>query len=78
MCIESPEFVECLRRALGNEGSEGRRFTIPGDEVEVEFKASRIRWREHTLSFTPLGSQAQSLIVAGGVENLIRRESEVV
>ena len=78
ICIESPDFVECLLKFLGDAVPTDRKFLIPGDEVEVEFATSTIRWREHTLRFIPLGRLPQSLVIAGGIENLIRRNLELV
>jgi homoaconitate hydratase len=78
ICIESPDFVECLRKALDGTVPADRKFLVSGDEVKVDFATSTIRWREHTLSFTPLGRLPQSLVIAGGVENLIRRNPELV
>jgi len=45
---------------------------IPGDEIEVDFTTGTLTCRSKRFSFPALGSVPQSLIVAGGVENLVR------
>ena len=47
---------------------------IPGDEVEVDFSASTIRYAGEQFAFPALGSVPQSLVIAGGVENLVSRK----
>ena len=44
---------------------------IPGDEIEVDFAASTIRYAGEEFTFPALGSVPQSLVIAGGVENLV-------
>jgi homoaconitate hydratase len=68
-CIESPRFVDALREAHGDHGE---KTLIPRDAVDVDFSAGRIRWREEAFPFPPLGPVPQSLVVAGGVENLVK------
>ncbi len=46
---------------------------IPGDEIEVDFAASTIRYAREKFAFPALGSVPQSLVIAGGVENLVSR-----
>jgi hypothetical protein len=47
---------------------------IPGDEIEVNFAASTIHYANEAFTFPALGSVPQSLVVAGGVENLVSRK----
>jgi hypothetical protein len=42
--------------------------------VEVDFAASTIRYAEEEFPFPALGSVPQSLVAAGGIENLIRQQ----
>ncbi len=72
-CVESPELVARLRKELAEEVKAGKRTLIPGDELEVDFASGSIAWRGAQFPFAPLGSIAQSLVVAGGVENLVRK-----
>ncbi len=48
---------------------------IPGDEIEVDFAASTIRYAGEQFTFPALGRVPQSLVIAGGVENLVSREA---
>jgi hypothetical protein len=45
---------------------------MPEDEVEVDFTSGLITHRGEQFHFPPLGSVPQSLVVARGVENLVR------
>ncbi len=65
LCIEQPELVNRLRE----QGS--GKFWIPGDEIAVEFTKGVITWRGDAFHFPALGSVPQSLVIAGGVENLV-------
>jgi len=80
LCIETPELVERLRAKFGAETSRKEKTIIPGDEVEVDFAASTIRYAGEEFTFPALGSVPQSLVVAGGVENLVSQKlkAEVV
>ncbi len=44
---------------------------IPDDKIEVDFAASVIRYAAEEFSFPALGSVPQSLVIAGGIENLV-------
>jgi homoaconitate hydratase len=73
VCIECPELVQALRERLAPDGGEKRpSFAIPGDEIEVDFSKGTIGWGDASFAFPPLGRVPQSLVVAGGVEELIR------
>jgi hypothetical protein len=49
------------------------RTVIPGDAVTVDFAAGLIRWRGESFAFPILSRVPQSLVVAGGVEKLLRQ-----
>jgi homoaconitate hydratase len=70
-CVESPQLVERLREQLGSVA--GPRTVIPGDEVLVDFTSSTIVWWGERFPFPALGRVAQSLVIAGGVEKLVKR-----
>ncbi len=71
LCIEAPELVKRLRERHAN-AIRGREKTIvPGDLIEVDFASSTVRYAGEGFVFPALGSVPQSLVVAGGVENLI-------
>jgi homoaconitate hydratase len=71
-CVECPGLVARLREQLAQEIAAGKRTIIPGDELVVDFTAGNIVWRDERFPFAALGSVAQALVVAGGVENLVR------
>ena len=73
LCIEVPQFVARLREALRANLSAGEKTIIPGDEIQIDFKSSAIHWRGENFTFPALGSVPQSLVVAGGVENLVAK-----
>jgi homoaconitate hydratase len=72
LCIETPEFVRRLRELFSADVAAGRRTVLPGDEVAIDFTTSRLRYRGQTFAFPALGSVPQSLVVAGGTEDLVR------
>jgi homoaconitate hydratase len=72
-CLTCPELVGRLRELLADEIGSGTKTIVPGDELEVDFAAGTIEFRRKTFRFTPLGSVPQALVVAGGVENQVRR-----
>ncbi len=70
LCIEQPELVKKLKR----QAPADEKAWIPGEEVAVDFTRGLITWRGDTFHFPPLGAVPQSLVVAGGVENLVARK----
>jgi homoaconitate hydratase len=73
LCIETPAFIENLRKVFPPELAENQRTVIPGDDVVIDFTTSTLAYRGRTFAFPALGSVPQSLVVAGGTENLVRR-----
>ena len=67
LCIEVPELVKRLRERL----TAKEKTIIPGDEIDIDFTASTVTWRGDVFPFPALGSVPQSLVIAGGVENLV-------
>lgn len=72
LCIEAPQLVNRLRPRLSHAVGGKEKTIIPGDYVEVDFAASTIRYAGEEFVFPALGSVPQSLVIAGGVENLVR------
>ncbi|GAC1436101.1 MAG: hypothetical protein NVSMB65_10160 [Chloroflexota bacterium] len=70
LCVEVPAFVEHLTRTLAVQAGAGRTL-IPGDEVTLDFSSGTLTYGEASFRFPPLGSVPQSLVIAGGVENLV-------
>jgi homoaconitate hydratase len=73
LCIEVPEFVARVRGQFANEIAAGEKTIIPGDEIDIDFTSSTIGWRGQKFTFPALGSVPQSLVIAGGVENLVAK-----
>jgi homoaconitate hydratase len=72
VCIECPALVERLYDVHTKEIKAGELTLIPGDTLEVDFKSGTVRHGEALYNFPALGSVPQSLVVAGGVENLVK------
>jgi len=73
LCIEVPELVARVREQFAKEIAAKERTIIPGDEIDIDFTSSTIGWRGEKFSFPALGSVPQSLVIAGGVENLVAK-----
>ena len=73
LCIEVPEFVARLREQFASEIAAKEKTIIPGDEIDIDFTSSTISWHGEQFTFPALGSVPQSLVIAGGVENLVAK-----
>ena len=73
LCIEVPEFVARVREQFAGEIAAKEKTIIPGDEIDIDFTSSTTSWRGEKFGFPALGSVPQSLVIAGGVENLVAR-----
>ncbi len=69
--LECPGLVDRLEREAATHGLTALTNPMPG-LLEIDFAASRLRYCGKEWPFAPLAPVAQELIVAGGVENLIR------
>lgn len=78
LCIEVPDFVARLREQFAKEVAAKEKTVIPGDEVDIDFTSSTIAWGGEQFAFPALGSVPQSLVIAGGVENLVAKRLAVV
>jgi len=74
LCIEVPELVARLRDQFAAGIKTGERTIIPGEEVDIDFSSGTILWRNGQFHFPALGTVPQSLVIAGGVENLVARK----
>jgi len=74
VCIETPELVNRLRVRFADAIARKEKTIIPGDEIEIDFSSSTIRYAEEVFAFPALGSVPQSLVIAGGVENLVSKK----
>ncbi len=71
LCIEVPELVNRLRKLFADAKE---KTIIPGDELHVDFANGLVTFRGEGFQFAPLGTVPQSLVVAGGVENLVKQK----
>ena len=71
VCIETPGLVARLRAQFADAIARKEKTIIPGDTIEVDFTASTIRCAGQEFVFPALGGVPQSLVIAGGVENLV-------
>jgi homoaconitate hydratase len=69
LCIEQPDLAARMRKDVA-----AAKYWIPGDEIEVDFTQGLITWRGDGFHFPALGSVPQSLVIAGGVEKLVRKK----
>jgi len=74
LCIETPECAMRLREKFAPEIRHKEKTLIPGDDIEVDFAVSTIRYAGESFSFPALGAVPQSLVIAGGIENLVSQK----
>jgi homoaconitate hydratase len=70
VCLECPELVEDLRQRFGEDTVPTRRTGI---EVTIDFERSVAAAGGKRYAINPLGAAAQELVLAGGLEALVRR-----
>jgi homoaconitate hydratase len=73
ICIECPSLVRRIEADLADRVAAGEATIIPGDSLDVDFRAGVVHWRGELYRFPSLGQVPQSLVVAGGAEELVRR-----
>ncbi len=71
LCIEVPELVARVREQFAKDIAANEKTVVPGEEIDIDFTSSTISWRGEKFAFPALGSVPQSLVIAGGVENLV-------
>jgi homoaconitate hydratase len=71
-CIECPALVRRLETLFADEIVAGTPTVIPGDELTIDFRRSTVTFRGERFTFPALGEVPQTLVVAGGVESLVR------
>jgi len=74
LCIEVPDFIRRLQEVFAAEIGAKQRTILPGDEIEVDFTTGTLVYRGEKFRFPALGSVPQSLVIAGGVENLVKKK----
>ena len=74
LCIEVPGLVKRLREQFASEIQEKEKTIISGESVDIDFASSTVAWRGESFVFAPLGSVPQSLVIAGGAENVVAKK----
>lgn len=74
LCIEVPKLVEHLREQFAAEIAAKEKTIICDEKIEVDFSSGAVIWRHETYPFPLLGAVPQSLVVAGGVENVVAKK----
>ena len=72
VCFECPGLVEFLRRNKEGRNGETKKTVVAGD-IEVDYKASVVRFGGNEFGFAALSPVAQELVVAGGAEEVVKR-----
>jgi hypothetical protein len=71
--VEVAEFVKRVREQFAKEIAAKEKTIVAGEDVDIDFTSSTITWRGEQFIFPPLGSVPQSLVIAGGAENLVAK-----
>jgi homoaconitate hydratase len=73
LCVECPEFVSWLKHVFNGEARTAKTI-IPGDEIAIDFTTGTITYSGEKFTFPPMGTVPQGLVVAGGVENVVKKK----
>jgi len=73
LCVESPELSDALRARFSDREQAGAR-TVDAGAVKLDFRRSVAVWEGKEHRFVPLGTPVQELVIAGGVENMVRAQ----
>jgi homoaconitate hydratase len=73
LCVEESGLVKRLGDLFSEKIAAKEKTIIPGDEIDIDFTTGAITYRDEKFQFPPLGSVPQSLVAAGGAENLVAR-----
>ena len=74
LCIEVPALVKRLREQFAGEIAAAEKTLIPGEKLDIDFTASTVTWQGERFVFPPLGTVPQSLVIAGGAENVVAKK----
>ncbi len=72
-CVESPDLVKAMKTAFGQRVKSGDKTIVTGDTLTLDFARAVATWRGTEYGFAALGTTVQEIVVAGGVENQVRR-----
>lgn len=73
LCVQSAELADALRAHCAAQEQAGAR-TVDAGPISLDFQGSTARWNGATYRFLPLGAPVQQLVIAGGVENMVRAQ----
>ena len=74
ICIEVPALTRKLREQFASEIAGEEKTIIPGAGIEIDFRNCALTWGRDHFSFSPLGTVPQTLVIAGGAENMVTRK----
>jgi len=74
LCIEVPALVKTLRVQFAKEIATKEKTIIPGESIAIDFTGCTLIWRGESFGFPPLGTVPQSLVIAGGAENVVAKK----
>jgi homoaconitate hydratase len=74
LCIEVPALIKRLREQFASETAAKEKTIIPDDEVDIAFTSGTLTWRGESFAFPALGTVPQSLVIAGGAENVVAQK----
>jgi homoaconitate hydratase len=72
-CVESPDLVRAMKSAFDLRVKSGDKTIVTGDTLTLDFARAVALWRGAEYGFAALGTTVQEIVVAGGVENQVRR-----
>ena len=72
ICVECPTLSAAMMEHFGPEDTAGKLTIIGEDPLTLDFARSSVTWRGQDYPFMPLGRPVQELVLAGGVENMVR------
>jgi homoaconitate hydratase len=72
VCFECPGLVEFLRGTERQRHAETKKTVVAGD-VEIDYRASVVRFGGRDFGFSALSPVAQELVVAGGAEEVVKK-----
>jgi homoaconitate hydratase len=70
LCVECPDFARALQ--AHHAGGPSAKTIIDDRTVRLDVAGSTITWGGRAFGFLPLGTPVQRIVLAGGVENMVR------
>jgi homoaconitate hydratase len=73
-CVECPDLVRVMKAAFDQRVKAGDKTIVTGDTLTLDFARAVALWRGSEYGFAALGTTVQEIVVAGGVENQVRKQ----